>query len=323
MFCGALTAMLTAVPVVVSHISALEYAFPPERRLRLDHEWYFDNGLSGHGRSHHVLYHGLGSVLEHLRKADIVFLGNSRTVFAFPDKPMDSFASRYGVRCYNLGLGYAETCMFPMEILRKHDLRPGIIVVNEDMFFAPPSAFAGQILASHGWALVRDWVEASGSYLYWRYGAITPHFLPQIPVPMEQNRAKASAMFRSERTGTWLTVNRSDGAMPVRLEGGHFEEIDSESMRIAQGFLDFLRSRNIALVLTHVPSGDPLGSHERARKMAKELQVAFIAPTPEGLATMDNSHLNRPSAEAFASAFLQELASSSVFQEMVKRQHFE
>ena len=65
----------------------------------------------------------------------MLFLGNSRLLFALRPEELRPFFAARGVRYYVMGFGLREADRFPLEIIRKFDLRPRLVVVNADGFF--------------------------------------------------------------------------------------------------------------------------------------------------------------------------------------------
>ncbi len=85
---------------------------------------------------HHVLYHGTdGLAMERLKAAQVLFLGNSRLMFALDRGALRQFFDELGLTYYVLGFGHTEQDDFPARIIAKYDLRPEVVVVNADGFF--------------------------------------------------------------------------------------------------------------------------------------------------------------------------------------------
>ena len=77
----------------------------------------------------------IADALAHLKRADVLFLGNSRLMFAARPGVFDAFFTERGLRYYVLGFGFREADRFPLAIIEKFDLRPRVVVVNADGFF--------------------------------------------------------------------------------------------------------------------------------------------------------------------------------------------
>ena len=94
------------------------------RAERPSADYYLAHDHGGHV-DHHVLYFGTDAdALAHLKRAEVLFLGNSRLMFAARPGVFDAFFTERGLRYYVLGFGFREADRFPLAIIEKFDLRP-------------------------------------------------------------------------------------------------------------------------------------------------------------------------------------------------------
>src|SRR5258708_8187100 len=52
---------------------------------------------SDHFDIYDVLYYGIGSAIQNAKKADVLLLGNSRTLFAFREEDVSAFSEKTGI----------------------------------------------------------------------------------------------------------------------------------------------------------------------------------------------------------------------------------
>ena len=74
-----------------------------------------------------------------MKKADVLFLGNSRALFAFSSDAIANFFGKGKLRYYVLAFGTGETSQFAGALIRRYDLHPKVLVINADPFFQTPS----------------------------------------------------------------------------------------------------------------------------------------------------------------------------------------
>ena len=93
------------------------------RAERPSDDYYLAHDHGGHV-DHHVLYFGTDAVaLDHLKRADVLLLGNSRLMFAARPRVLDAFFAARGLRYYVLGFGFREADRFPLAVIEKFDLQ--------------------------------------------------------------------------------------------------------------------------------------------------------------------------------------------------------
>ena len=75
------------------------------------------------------------AAIAHLKKAEVLFLGNSRAQFGFStDKIRDYFGAR-GIPFYVMGFSYGESSYFAIALIEKYHLKPKLVVIDADPFF--------------------------------------------------------------------------------------------------------------------------------------------------------------------------------------------
>lgn len=189
-------AHLLAVPGLWA-ADIVAYRRPPDRG-----SFYLAHDRGGHV-DHHVLYHGIDEVsLARMREADVLFLGNSRLMFALPGDVLRRFFEARGLSYYVLGFGHEEQDDFPLHIIRRFDLRPSLVVVNADGFFAADqSAWAEQVTRESAFDAWKLQLEAEAAH---RVRRVLHRFVPHY---VDARKAEREfVIFRSRDDGTWFVA---------------------------------------------------------------------------------------------------------------------
>src|SRR5690349_12349517 len=85
---------------------------------------------------HAALFYGLEpDMVENLRRADVVFVGDSELLIGFSEANVEKFFADRGIRYFLLGFGYGESSEFALAVLKKYALKPKVMVLNIDPFF--------------------------------------------------------------------------------------------------------------------------------------------------------------------------------------------
>jgi len=157
-----------------------------------------------------VLYHGLGKSIANARRADILFVGNSRMPLGLREDVIVPAAEKLGLRAFSLGCGHSEKIRFALDLIRKHDLRPKVVVVvgGPNLFtegLSGPAKHAEQMTRWQAW---KEWTEAEGR---WDFQRIVHSWLPKIDF-VGQNLTSSWIIYRSSRNGWWLPAIEPQGS---------------------------------------------------------------------------------------------------------------
>jgi hypothetical protein len=271
-----------------------------ERPARGD--FYLAHDRGGHV-DHHVIYHGIDAVVQdRLRAADVLFLGNSRLMFALDPAATTRYFEAVGRSFYVLGFGHEEQDDFPLQIIRNNDLRPDVVVINADHFFAAErSEWAARVIGESDFDAWKIWVEGEIAHRVRKVvHRVVPHYVDM------RRGLREVVLYRSRENGTWFVAN--DFGLGVTFEWPT-EDRDRPSaadLRAAEAFKQELDARGAKLVLCLIPG--PGVSLSRAQAIAEHLSVPLVVPEAAALRTIDNSHLSRESAVRVVESLLQRLA---------------
>lgn len=273
-----------------------------------DGDHYLANDTGGHV-DHHVIYHGIDdTVVARLRAADVLFLGNSRVMFALRPEVLRPFFEARGLIPYVMGFGFREADRFPMTIIRRFDLRPRVVVVNADGFFGGGlSPWAEVVLHDTGFAARKLQIEAEAAHeARRRLHVLFPHWPRFFGLP-GLGQARTFTAYRSRLDGTWdiWPWPAAPGAFrPPPLQGPGVGRAEG---RDADAFKAEIEARGGRLLLTRVPAPDAMPGAGPA-ELAARLGVPLVTANIPGPASHDGGHLDAPSAHDWSRAFLDALA---------------
>ncbi len=198
--------MLVATVVAIDTLPALGAAAAdrPAAEETLDDDHYLAADIGG-TVDHHVLFFGLDDeAAEHLQAADVLFLGNSRLMFALRPAVLRPEFAALGLSYYALGFGFREADRFPLAIIRQFDLRPRVVVVNADGFFGGGlSAWAEAVNRDTPFAARKLRLEAETAHDVRRtVHIVAPNWLALFGRP-GLGQARELNIYRSRIDGTW------------------------------------------------------------------------------------------------------------------------
>lgn len=253
-----------------------------------------------------MLYFGTdGEAMAHLRRADVLLVGNSRLMFAARPGVLDPFFERRGLRYYVLGFGFREADRFPLAVIEKFDLRPRIVIANADGFFQSRlSDFARIVMKDTPFGAWKLGVEAeTGHEVRRAVHQLVPNFVDLLGRPGFP-WTREFVIYRSRANGSWQPSPWEPGTGPVPARDLSVP-LTAREVAAAQRFSAAIAARGGRLVLTAVPTPRPTGGGPK--RFAELLEVPLVAVHPPGLMTEDDDHLDESSAVAWSEAFVEEL----------------
>lgn len=268
-------------------------AFPVIDRPGLE---YFVLRGGGEETSQMALYHDIGRSIGHAREADILFLGNSRLPLGLRGEFIVPRAESLGLKVFSLACS-SEQFRFDLELIRKHDLRPKVVVVvgGPEFYRDGLSPAAEKTFEMTRWEAFRSFLEVQGK---WEFTSRLHSRLTRQDLTGQVKRS-LYIEYRSARTGFWA-IRQEPEFLHAARKG---KELDSYAHLVpaAQEIHDEVSKRDGLMVLTMVPFTRYASGH--LPLLAATLQVPLILPELKGLQTADIHHLTRESAERFSNAF--------------------
>lgn len=254
---------------------------------------------------HHVLWFGIDDeVVRRLRAAEVLFVGNSRLLFALRPTVLRPYFADLGVSYYVMGFGYREGDRLPLEMIRKFDLRPRLVVVNADGFFTGNlSPWAEVVNRDTPFAARKlQWESEAAHEVRRHIHQLVPNWLRLFGLPGLGLR-RSFISYRSRRDGTWHLSPWPEGTTGFASPSLDGTELGRGEIAAARRFKAELDARGATMVLTRVPSPEPMPGAGPAR-FADLLGVPLALAEVPGLTTADNSHLSEGSAHDWTRALL-------------------
>lgn len=256
---------------------------------------------------HHVHMFGTDpELVQRMRDADVLFVGNSRILYALrPDVARPYFGSRQ-LRYYMLGFGFKEADAFPYTLILKWDLRPRLVVVNVDGFFGGGfSDWADVVMRDTPFAARKfQWESEIGHDVRTWFEPVLPNWLTIFGAP-GMNVRPGITTYRSRRDGTFALTPWPEAA-GFRAPADNGASPGRRELDAAERFKDELERRGARLVLTRVPAPFTFGGASPTA-FAKALGVPLVMAEPPALTSSDGSHLSEASAHDWSRLFLDEL----------------
>lgn len=309
--------LLTFVVVFVGVVAATTAAWQtaPELRDRVKNiaaadrppdDSYLAHDRGGHV-DHHVLFFGTDAeALDHMRRARVLFVGNSRLMFALQARVARPFFDQLGLPFYALGFGFNEGDRFPLGIIERHDLRPDVVVVNVDGFFGMGlSEWAHQVVIDTPFGARKRLWEAEAAHTTRRVvHQVVPNWIDLFGRP-GFDRGGEFIAYRSRRDGTWTVSPWPRGTTLVSPPPLDEPPLGEGEIASAHRFAEALARRGARLVLTSVPAPTRAGGGPAV--FASLLDAPLVAPPSRGYTTYDGSHLSEASALEWARALMADL----------------
>jgi len=225
--------------------------------------------------------------------ASVLFIGSSRTTFAFSSKATSDWFTSLSETYYLLGFTHFENYTFESPLLRKLHPRPKVYVINIDSFFDPSQTGPGKTVMEDGAAKARYEEKR-------RWQAIHK----AICGPLSPICGDNLAIFRSRSTGSWQLLGKGLISEPVSYDDHVNKDTVTSYANLGREFLHDFSADPACTILTIVPKVKT--EIATAQAIGPALDVNFVAPRLNGLVTFDGVHLNGESAQRWSSAFLEQ-----------------
>jgi hypothetical protein len=223
--------------------------------------------------------------------AAVLFLGSSRTEFAFSTIATDRWFASAGVAHYLLGFTNVENSTFVAPLLARLKPRAKVYVINVDQFFTGIESDVGS-------EILHD-PDVGQRY---REKKLWQHVHRSVCSRLRAACGHEFAYFRARENGHWVTRGRNrESAAPVA--DGPIKDQDHwiQYASLAKQFIANLPVDRSCVLLTIVPY--PATRRAEAQALAHDLELKLVDPQPPDLRTFDGSHLDEDSAERWSKAF--------------------
>ena len=230
-----------------------------------------------------------------VRSADVLFVGNSRMQFGFSAPALGRWFASQDQNYYLLGFSHSETANFLGPVLDVLQPQARVYVVNADEFFVDFWSGPGRAVLQRDDALARYQTKR-----LWQ--SIHKFTCERTPICGD-----TMAFFRQRETGEWILGGESVGEPAMADQTLALDETRVAELRGPA--LDFISTLDVAsecIIFTYVPP--KVSDRATIQSLAAAVGVSFVSPQLEDLRTFDGSHLDRDSAQRFATAFFEEAA---------------
>ena len=253
---------------------------------------------------HYAIYNALEPrAVDALKEAQVLFLGNSNTQFAFSTAAVAEFFQRKNVSHYVMGFGQGAQSPVAEAVMRKHTLQPQMIIANVDPFFSNETNGTFQRVLANQDALTSEH-RRKRRLQHWQANSCrdSSHRFHQFLC-----EGQAETLYRNKQNGHWRTdYYRHNGKHPVTVSDDLLDNLEVATA-VANQFIEQNNIRRDCIVLTVTPkTGTP---NRFAQSLAARLQLPLIAPQLDRLVTIDHSHLDSDSAARWSAAFLEQVES--------------
>lgn len=239
-----------------------------------------------------------------LKGSDVVFFGSSRGQLALSTNALSRFFSERKVSAYLAGFGFNEAGAFPLALIRKHDVRPKVVVVLADPFFRDWSSAHIRVTQAFRWRVVPEMYEFVQKKLFIAAGALYCDLRPAACATTQ------AIVYRSRDDGAWHPSNFDRAAKFVVGEQG-VSNLTAGMAAVDVDFAEkFIAATGVAkscVVLSAAPSAS-VNSDAYVAEIGKRLGVRVALPKVPDLTTFDGSHLTAESAERWSAAVLSEIS---------------
>lgn len=295
--------------------------------LNGDDRWYmnFANLITEEMQDRDILYHGIGSSIDHLRQADIIILGHSVLEFGIDNDEIERFERDHNVKIYNLTNPGIASGQYVKKLIDKWGLKPKLWIINADDY---PADFFNPVM---------DDFFASGRNSVFRI-VDSSRFTAYLNVASRNIRWRIE-LWLADHLPTWAAaynshLNKAAGKTWRNIENGNFNADAAngylspgktvQSRRngkcllppeIVQNAGRYISSLGSPVVFTLLPYDGWCPEH--TVDLATALGVEKIVPERTDFELLDGRHMNKSGARAFTRFFLDRLSQTYAFKMMV------
>jgi hypothetical protein len=241
-------------------------------------------------------------LINNLRKADVLFLGNSRTQYAFSTKAVSQYFEASPLKHYVFGFGMGSQNLVPEKMAQKYTLSPSVLVINADPFFTDHLNNTSKSMLNE--SSISQWEYYAKGWLQKKQRDICQHSSEGL-VHSALCTRKEETLYRQRKNGHWIVKYfRKNQHIPVSINNNQNLHVSVEkASKIAKRLAKQFKIKPECMILTITPRlSTPLAF---AKELALALDVPGIFPYSDDLITIDKSHLDPQSAMRWSAEFLE------------------
>ncbi len=239
---------------------------------------------------------------ESIRKADILFLGDSHAQYAFSTAQTDAFFAGRDQRHYLLGFGYGEGSAFIQALAARLDLHPRALVINANPYFSNVRATPAERILGRRAPLTRVEYLLKARAIVFAH-ALCARFALTCSGP-------SPTIYRTRTTGHWR-VGGFDTQRTYPLAPGAKPATETQVADAARHGAEFLSALHVApscVVLTGIPDGtENFDAAAFAAAIAQRLGAKVLNIAVPEMQSIDGSHMTADTAARWSEAFFAQL----------------
>ncbi|WP_315704392.1 MULTISPECIES: hypothetical protein [unclassified Bradyrhizobium] len=318
--CSAVALLIALTASWLSYDGGTAHDFISQIARDGDANWYRNFG----GRSvpqiqdQDIFYSNIGSSVASVKNADIVFLGPSFVSYAIDRQTLQSSPELDRLKIYNLAFVGLRGGEFSRRIIERWKIRAPLWVINVDDQFV--HFFSDDLNVTLGPQKVpiaavqrdriRGFMTVVGRNLRWR--------VEDAIAALETGHFSPIGIYRNVANGDMaLDVNPAylaAGNGPMRLARDPDCHTNADIVAYGKRFLSEIGGRAVLMLVPHSQA-----CVQQARELADALGVEFIAPSFDGLTTVDGGgHLDRNGAQRFTRELAAQLIKTNAFRQAVR-----
>jgi hypothetical protein len=277
-----------------------------------DASWFANYEPNGEMQDLDIFFHGIGNSIRNAQRADIIFLGASRPLFALDWQIFEDFAQRHRIAMFNMAFAGVASAEFSSAIIHKWHLRPKLWVVDvridtpANSFFYSLShegnsrlPWTGAVRELMGYNWLNAYVNVIRRNMVWRFKYLIG--------------ASSWSFYRSTTSGNWYLDKFSPRLAPnptITAPGAQSCPAQVQEITAARKFVKEIGG---SVVLTQIPSIESCDT--RVRDLAEAISApAFTVEDRTLFSTFDGGgHLDSPSAHKYSKAFFAWFEQQEVF----------
>lgn len=240
-------------------------------------------------------------VIDRVKQANVLFVGNSSTQFGFSTQAVkDFFARNSDISYYVLGFGMGSSSEVVRRLSERFSIKPDVLIVNADPFFRASWNGANRKMVNE--APLVAWEHKVKK---WWQGQ-------QAEVCADDKNSfiggflcteGLETVYRSRSTGMWRTdYYRADKRLPVGFSEESIHLLD-EAVYTAKAFFESTGISPECTIMTIAPRDKT--EQKFAELLATRLGMTTAFANADGLTTVDGFHLSPDSAERWSAEVLE------------------
>lgn len=280
----------------------------------VSHDWhYIHSDAFGHF-DHELYYYNIGHVMDAVRQANVIFLGTSRSLFAYETDTLDAFSTSSCLRFYLLAFPFRESMAFPLLLIEKYDIRGKVVVVEaDDAFFTDGLGKYAESVSIRGTVSSVARIDYNTSKYRIILAAdkyVRSALGKSIDNVFDFNK---HVLYRSRATGAWFTKYYPENASNLVVNRAVTEQnrkrmLSPSVLAGAHLLVDNLRNRGCTVIFASVPYPEAPPT-ELVHQLASAVGADFIETQGDGLSVRDGEHLTLESARRFTETVIPSILS--------------